>query len=354
MRTRAVFFAKDQDEKEFLLALELLPKTNEVKRWVAGGDTVTEEVKQKMYNGWRNVPEQEMVLTEKPETIKLTASNSLLPEGLTIENLEIMESIQLEWNATVLGYTTYVTYESEIATLNEAVLEATSFDKDLWQEMRDVQGRINKKLEVGMLTHRMSYPLKRKLNKMFKQIRRFKREEQEKSESLTKEKLTNFSARVKEICISINASSKPSKEFSELKNIQKEVQQVRWTPAQYKVIKTELSDAFELAKSKLFSGENQVKRVEDTNNRLTWLTGKSERLQHSLNRDIKERDSLQKFLERGTKTQIANQMKAMKLELLKTQISEKEASLSKMKKSISRMNVGLKKMNKRIQSKEEE
>ena len=152
MKTKILIKGKKGSEetaKEVLCAFELLPIENKVKTWIFEGDSLTEDFSALLSEKWTKG--MEVPFPEGTETLEspLSASKSLLHDGISSDKAEELGRMQTEWIFIVLSTKLFRNYESELNELKDQISTLTQYSKEKWDVMKNfwakVQTQINEK-----------------------------------------------------------------------------------------------------------------------------------------------------------------------------------------------------------------
>ena len=90
MKSKVTVWGKDKNDKRVLLALALIPEENTIDVYAFPEELVSAEFENLLNNEWKN--DHEILFPEgyDRQTVKLTASEKLLPEGYHTDQEDLL------------------------------------------------------------------------------------------------------------------------------------------------------------------------------------------------------------------------------------------------------------------------
>ena len=97
MKSKLVVWGQKGDQK-VLIAMSLKSKDSKIDVYTFSEDIATEELYKNLTQDWRNGSEVSFPEGFVLQEIELSASGSILPEGVTVDNADLINRAQTEWH----------------------------------------------------------------------------------------------------------------------------------------------------------------------------------------------------------------------------------------------------------------
>ena len=334
MNTRIVIGANNEKEEKVLLALELKPKENNVEIWSIPDKDVTDQLESDLINKWKK--NEEVALPESTSKIDrpLSVSESILPDNLKIyKGSDILRRCKTEWPVLVLSYKLHDLYENELGDIKSKVDSMTAFSGDVFDELKGFWNKVQDQIRDRSLMRNHSENLRSTTNELFDTLKKMRsaldKEFRTSSAVLKKtfmEKLEKIESEVE--------NGRLSKLFNELKDIQNDFKDSKFTKDDRSQIWNRLDGAFKLVKDKKYGpnssngGNNASDRLQK---RYDGLMNAMEKMERSINRDKKDLEFQNKRISSGG--QLEAQLREAKLAMINERIRSKEEKLEDMNKT---------------------
>lgn len=363
MKEKIVLWAlqgSEESAEKVLLALELLRENNEVLLRKIASPSATEELFEQLRKEWKEDqatiwPDDDM----ETQSIELSAAKGLLPEGLELgtEDADFLEKSKNEWLFAVLSYRLYKQKETQLQEIEERAEAIESFDKGIWDEIKDFQDDLINQLKEKNISKQEFDQLKDIVNVVFNRLKELRRLEDERFEQEAKLQYEGFVKRVEEVEEACNGN-KPDffKLFEKLKALQKEFRSIKLTRKLRNNLWDRIDKAFKFLKEKRYpnakgsavasaSVSDQGKRLES---RIEGLLAAIDKMQSSVNRDKKEHDYIQDRNKSGQGSQIESQLREVKGKIIAERLQSKQAKLDDMHKTLEELKAKEEKLQSRI------
>ncbi len=333
MNTRIVIGATNEKEEKVLLALELKPKENKVEIWSIPDKDVTDQLETDLINKWKknevvSLPESATKM-DRP----LSISESILPDELkVIKGSDILRRCKTEWPVIVLSYKLHDLYDNELGDIKNKVDSMSAFSGDVFDELKGFWHKVQDQIRDRSLLRNHSESLRSSTNELFDSLKKMRsaldKEFRTASADLKKsfiEKLENIESQVE--------GGRLSKLFNELKDIQNEFKDSKFTKDDRTQIWNKLDGAFKLVKDKKYGPNNSGGggATDRLQKRYDGLLNAMDKMERSINRDKKDLDFQNKRINNGG--QLEAQLREAKLAMINERIRSKDEKLADMNKT---------------------
>lgn len=334
MKKKLVLWGTNAQEERVLIALQLHPDTNKVSIYSFPENVVTEEFSTKMMNEWRNDQEVAFPEIHTVQERELTVSDSILPEELKVERGDIIQRAQTEWHFIVLSSKLYDAYHSELQELKDKVEELKSFDSPTWDSLKGFWSKVQGQVQERNLFRDHANALRENTNQLFSRLKEMRTALDEEFKTLSTTHYQRFMASLEEVEQKVVAGLNLNSVFEELKKIQKEFRDTKFTKEHRAKVWERLDGTFKAVKEKRFGGQSggDNSPMERLKRRYEGLLAAIEKMERSIKRD---RDDL-KFQDRkvaNSEGQLEQQIRQAKIKMIEERISSKEEKLGEMNKT---------------------
>ncbi len=334
MKDRLVFWGKKNDDQKVLITIDLNEDEGTYDVQIIKAGEVTEDFDNLVRNEWRNnsgdiiFPDIESSFTKE-----LSLTHDLLPMEYSVERDDLLKMAQAEWNFFVLSKRLKNTYNAELEEYEEQLQSQTEYNQDLWNKMKVFWSRVQKQINERNLARRHGNDLKKRTNAVFASLKALRT----RSENVFAEESTRHKAKFITQLDTIESRMKDGKAlrnlFDELKKIQKDFKNYRFTRTDHTEIWEKLDGLFKDIKAKKYgkagSGNDPLVK---TTNRVDGLTAAINRMKKSISRDQKELKFQKNKIEQAD-GQLEAQIRQAKLSMLEERIHAKEQKLEDMFKT---------------------
>lgn len=338
MKTKLVLWGTDKDEKRVLIALELRPKDNKVNIYTFPESIATEDFANQMLNEWRN--DQEVVFPEGYTTSEreLSVTEGLLPDDLKVERGDIVQRAQTEWHFVVLSSKLNAVYQAELAELKEKIDQLTSYDSKAWDGLKSFWSKVQGQVRDRNLFRDHANTLRDNTNALFSRLKELRSTLDQEFQELSGKQLNSFMSTLEEVEDRISNGLNLSGVFDELKQLQRQFRDTKFTREHRTKVWERLDNAFKLVKEKKFGpGANaDSSPLERLQRRYNGLLAAIEKMERSIKRD---RDDLS-FQDRkiaNTDGQLEAQIRQAKIKMIEERVRSKEEKLNEMHKTKSEL-----------------
>jgi hypothetical protein len=363
MKTKLVLWGQkgsDENAEKVLIAVELNANANCVDSWIFAGDTATEELSDQLMNNWRKG--EAVAFPEGHEHIRteLSASSSILPEGYSATDKEdLIKRTQTEWLFIVLSTKLFQTYASELDSLQDKVEKMTKYSKEMWEELKTFQTKIQNQVQEQNLFREHTNILRDRLNELFGSLKKLREVEDTAFEAASNEVFQKMINILNQIDEAVEKNSGDwGKWFDKLKTLQAELKTAKLTREGRNEIWARIDKSFKEVKDRRFGGSN----AQNSNSgnietrlqrRIEGLREAIQKMDNSVSRDQKDYDFLFKKLNNNNATQLEAQLSEVRAKMILERLESKKAKLADMNKTLADLEVRLTKVLSKTASAEE-
>jgi len=334
MMTKIVIWATDAKEEKNLLTLELKAKENKVEIWSVPEKDVTDQLEADLIGKWKK--NQAVALPESAVQMDrpLSISENILPDDIKVLNgSDILRRARTEWPVTVLSYKLHDLYENELGEIKTKVDTMTAFSSDVFDELKGFWNKVQGQIRDRSLMRNHSESLRATTNGLFDSMKEMR-------SALDKE-FRGASAELKKVFIEKLEAVENQVEngrlgslFDELKKIQNEFKDGKFTKDDRSQIWNRLDAAFKIVKEKKYgpnanNGNNTQDRLQK---RYDGLLNAMDKMDRSIQRDKKDLN-FQNNKINNADGQLEAQLREAKLAMITERIRSKEEKYDDMKKT---------------------
>jgi len=345
MKNRIVLWGTDENEKKV--------ESNKVKILSFDENIATEVFYNQLMNQWRN--KQEIVFPEghKEEIRELSVTDDLLPATLKVERTDVINRAKTEWHFAVLSSKMYEMYKGEVDGLKEKVDQLTQYDKGLWDELKTFWSKVQTQVREKNLYREHANVLRESTDMVFDAMKKLRKVLDAEFEKISKEGVNTFFTKLDAIEGKIDKGLGLQPIFNELKKVQNEFRDTKFTKGDRNKVWNRLDKAFKTVKEKRFgsAGEQQSasSRLERRYNGLLSAIGKMEK---SIGRDKNDKSFEDRRINQSD-GQLETQIRQAKVKMIEERINSKQVKLDDMLKTKTELQQKMEAEKKREASREE-
>ncbi len=335
MKSKMVVWGQKADQK-VLVALSLRAKDNKIDVYTFPEELATEELYKSLTQDWRQGIEVEFPEGYTTDEIELMASGSILPEGVTVDNADLINRTQTEWHFAVLSSKLSANYASELEIIKDKIDQITSFSQPLWNDLKAFWEKVQVQIRDKNIFVEHINDLKKSTNEAFDALKE-KRKEMDKtfneSSSKVKEDFMNILNEIDEKVLK-GLSLQPL--FEELKKLQSTFRTAMMNNHDKKNVWDRLDGAFKAIKEKRFGSQgdntNPNSAKERLDNRFNGLISAIGKMEKSIQFDKNDLEYQNKKID-GPGGQLEVQIRQAKVKMLEDRIDSKQLKLNDMLKT---------------------
>lgn len=331
MKTKLVLWGTNEKEEKVLIALELRPSDTKVNVYTFPESLATEEFGKKMFDEWRNG--QAVLFPEGYQTMEreLSLTEPLLPDTLKVERGDVIQRAQTEWQFVVLSEKLNQVYKAELAELKEKIEQLTDYDSKTWEALKAFWSKVQGQVRDRNLFRDHANSLRENTNELFSKMKEMRAALNKEFEGMSQTHFETFKTKLGDLEEKVTKGMNLSNIFNELKNVQKEFRDTKFTKEHRAKVWNKLDGLFKVVKEKKYgpeaaSGNSPSDRL---NKRYDGLMSAIGRMEHSITRD---RNDL-KYEDRkiaNSDGQLEAQIRQAKIKMIEERIRSKEEKLADM------------------------
>ena len=332
MRDRFVTWGNLEDSRR-LFTFELDADEAQIIRRVIPAAVSNEELLQTIINAWNNRTTMPFPEGTSTERIPLQASGTIVPEGAEVDDKVRVASAEREWPSDILSAQLRRQFRAEFEELHDVVGNLTSFDEGIFERLKGVWNKVQSELTNKVIRYEHTHDLRKVSDELFAKMKELRRGKEKAVRSKSKELKKDF----REILAGAQARLEKKENlrglFNDLKKIQEAIHKASLSRDDRNSLRKAIDELFKATKSEInATGEDagilteQRVRLEK---RLNGLLGAIKRMKHSVHRDNQDVFYENRRIERAG-NQLAEQLGAAKMSMLKERASSKQAKLDDM------------------------
>ncbi len=333
MKTKLVLWGTDAQDARVLIALELLEDENKVNMYTFPEAIVDDAFDKAMHEKWRDGEAVEMPEGYTKTERNLSVSEGLLPEGLNVENDDLIRRAQTEWHFVVLSSKLNKMFESELSHLKGKVEELTTFDQGVWDSLKEFWDKINTQTRERNLLQKQAAILRDNTNKLFEELKALKTKVNEEFAAQSKTVFEDYSKLLDDIEARMTSgNARFNAIFDDLKRVQGKFKEAALTGAHRSKLWDRIDGLFKKSREQRFgssAGQGSNGQVAQLTHRLNGLNEAIKRMQHSINYDKKDLDFETSRIA-NTSSQLEMQLREAKVKMIQERLNSKQAKLTDM------------------------
>jgi DNA repair exonuclease SbcCD ATPase subunit len=332
MKTRIVFWGTNAVNEKVLVALQLDPEQNKVHEWIFPAPSVTEDFANAMMKDWRNDKDVQFPDTVIKSEKALTASESLLSEGIKPDKDDIISRAQTEWHFIVLSHKLKQGFENEYHDLKDKTEKLVKYDNELWDELKNFWDKVQNQVRERNLFKEHAQILRDGTNALFEHLKKLRKAVDEEFDKSSKVFVNNFQTKLEEISQKLSKGLSMQPIFEELKQLQQKLQQAEMNRTDRGHVWDQIDNLFKQIKEKR-SGGKENKEGGAGSDRLTrrydGLIDALGKMQSSIKRDYSDLE-FEKRKIANSEGQLEAQIRQAKIKMIDERIRSKEEKLKDM------------------------
>lgn len=333
MKTKAVFWAKNSEEKRMLFAMQLHPDSNSVESWIFPEEITTPEFVQLMNEKWRDNHEVAFPEGFHHDSEELSVVKGLLSPELKPENPELISRLQAEWHFTVLSAKLHEAYKSELADIADKVNNMTKYSGALWDSLKNFWSKVQENVRDKNLSREHSDQLREITNGLFTHMKDARTALSGEFEEKSKVAYVALTAKLDDIEIKIQENVLRFPQiFDMLRQTQSFYKEQKMTKDHGNQVWDRLDGLFKKIKQTKFGVAESTNTSERLENRMEGLAGVIQKMQQGLQRDKQDLVYEQKRADQS-QGQLEQQIRQAKISMINERIKNKESKLADMLKT---------------------
>ncbi|MFQ5447025.1 MAG: hypothetical protein ACE5FF_08825 [Saprospiraceae bacterium] len=226
----------------------------------------------------------------------------------------------------------YQAYAAELEELKEKVGKLENFDSNMWGTLKEFWGKLQEQVRERNLFRNHADKLRDLTNELFAKMKELRSKMDEEFEQVSKEAHDKFMAAIDEIEKKMDEGSRLHGLFEDLKKIQRDFRDTKFTRVHRSQVWAKLNEAFKKVKQKRFGnrsddGSSQHQRLQ---RRYDGLMAAIEKMENSIRRDKKDLEFQHHKID-TTHGQLEAQIRQAKIVMIEERVRSKEEKLGEMK-----------------------
>lgn len=333
MKTKLVLWGTNAQDERVLIAMQLRAADNKVEIWTFPEAITTPEFAQQMLNEWRNSTAQLEFPEGGTHVVKeLTVAESILPEDLKAERVDLVQRAQSEWNFIVLSTKLHESYKSELAGIQDKINQLTDYSGEAWDSLKGFWDKVQEQLRDRNLFREHADVLRDRTNDLFDQLKKMRTSMSNEFEENSKSLFSQFNSVLDEIEKKVEQGIQRFPDiFEDLKKTQSQFRDKKLKREHSNDIWNRIDSLFKTVKEKKFGTNaiNDGSAGERLARRYEGLIGAMDKMQDSIDRDKDELDFQTKRVNNST-GQLEAQIRQAKIEMIVERIKSKQEKLDEM------------------------
>jgi hypothetical protein len=311
--------------------MQLKPEVSRIDVWVFAEPLATEELGENLLFKWKEDKEFELPEGFTKYETALSVAESILPEGITVDKPDLVQRAQTEWQFMVLSSKLNESYKSELEDLEERILRLEEYDHQSWETLKGFWDKVREQMRERNLFKDHATSLKERTNYLFERMKELRSTLDAAFKKEAEETYARFNERLGDIEDRVAKNINLYNIFEELKALQREFHNSKFTREMRNEVWKRLDGAFKNVKEKRF-GPNSNSN-DKTARRYDGLLNAIKKMENSIKRDKDELDFQHKRINSVHTGQLEAQLRQAKLKMIEDRISSKQAKLEDMYKT---------------------
>ncbi|MBR9921842.1 MAG: phage tail tape measure protein [Bacteroidetes bacterium] len=348
MKTKLVFWGSNEKEEKILVGISLRAADNKIDIYTFPEEKVTDAFHDQMMEEWRLGKEVEFPEGHQHQERDLNASESLLPDSIKAMKTDLIKRAQTEWQFVVLSEKLHKAYETELNDLQERVEKLESFDKGVWDNLKEFWDKVQGQARERNLFWEHANKLRDNVNDLFGRLKDMRSKLDEEFRNKSKDNLDQLGTALEELEERIKEGSRMRSVFNDLKKMQKAFWDAEMTREHRQKMRKRINAAFKKVKEKRFgeSSANDQDALQRITRRYDGLLGAIDKMERSMERDKKDFKFQERRIE-DSDGQLEAQIRQAKIKMIEERLKSKQDKLSEMHKTREQLEDRIKKIKER-------
>ncbi len=332
MKSKLVLWGTTEQNDRVLIAMELRAEDNKVHTWLFPEGIASPDFSQQMVNDWRNGATVAFPEGFTHTATDLSLTDTLIPAGITVERLELVQRAQTEWQYIVLSTKLHEAYKSELASLEDKIAQMSHFSGEVFGALKGFWGKVNNQLKDRNLFREHADELRDTTNVLFEKLKGMRTEVANDYEENSKKWFEQLTSVLDEVEHRIEEGVARFPElFDKLKSAQKQFREQKFTREHSNELWDRIDVLFKNLKERRFGNfaTNEGNPTDRMAKRLEGLISAVDKMQTSIDRD-REELSFQKKRVASSEGQLEAQIRQAKINMIMERVKSKEEKLAEM------------------------
>jgi hypothetical protein len=324
MKTKLVLWGTNAEEKKVLIAIGLRALENKIDIYTFPEEIVTEAFGKQLMDEWRLG--EEVAFPEGYAHIEkeLSMTEGLLPEDIKVSRGDLVQRAQTEWHFVVLSAKLNQAYQSEYAELKEKIEQLNSYDSATWNSLKEFWNKVQGQVRDKNLFREHANTLRDGINDLFSKLKELRHSMDEEFHKTSDEHFKKFASTLEDIETRVKEGMNLTVIFDELKRIQREFKDTKFTREHRSKLWQRIDGAFKNVKEKRFGNKayNDSSPLDRIQKRYDGLLNAINKMENSIRRD-KDDLSFQNHKIEKSEGQLEAQIRQAKIKMIEERISSK-------------------------------
>lgn len=355
MKTKIVLWGNDENDKRILIAIQLRSEDNKVDVYTFHDEQANENLQRILLYEWREgketaFPTEGFVHHE----MALSLAESILPETVKVENMDLINRAQSEWQFVVLSSKLYQSYRDELEDLESKIGALETYDSGLWENLKGFWDKVRGQLRERNLSRNHADTLKEKTNMLFAKMKELNSKLNEVFVKQSQEVYDRYDAQIADVNKRLKDGGNLQMIFEELKTIQQKFRNEKLVRDMRSKMWDKIDETFKVVKLQKFgpeamaSGNTPFQRLD---RRFQGLLKALKKMEESINRDQEELNFQEKRIKSSDSGQLESQLREAKMKMVKDRIHSKSLKLKDMNETRDQLTAQMEKLRKKEEEK---
>ena len=176
MKSRLVLWGKNIEKDSVIFAYDLNPSDRKLTLFIFDFIHSNETFFQTLLNEWRKKETVVFPDTTATFSMNLAVTSLPIPEGYSVDNVELLEQANLDWEFVCLSNQLFVSYDSQLIDIESTVEDIQIFQPALWTTLLNLSNEVHKKASENILAWSHLRILKPRITKCFDRLKALKQD----------------------------------------------------------------------------------------------------------------------------------------------------------------------------------
>jgi len=338
MRTRLVFWGKNPSEEKVLIGLNLNDDDSTIDVYIFPESEIREDFATQMQEQWRAGKDLLFPENHITEQRTLGITQSMLPDGYSVEREDILKRAQTEWHFVVLSSKLYRAYQTELDDLKDKLHKLENFDPGFWEELKGFWSKVQTQVREKNLFRDHANKIRKGTDELFTDMKKLRKQLDVEFHELSEKHFANFKEQLGTIEKKIQDGLSLQPIFQELKDLQKKFRDTKFTRDHRAQVWQKLDGLFKKVKKEKYGDEASTRTspLERVKRRYDGLINAIAKMERSINRDRKDL-AFQKERIENTDGSLEAQLRAAKTKMIDERVQSKGEKLEDMLRTRSQL-----------------
>ncbi|NND06911.1 MAG: hypothetical protein HKN87_11075 [Saprospiraceae bacterium] len=331
MRTRLVFWGKNEADEKVLIGLNLNENESTIDVYIFPESEITEDFASQMQDQWRSGKDILFPENHITEQRTLGITQSMLPDGYSVQREDILKRAQTEWHFVVLSSKLYRAYQNELDDLKEKLQKLEQFDPGFWEELKGFWSKVQTQVREKNLFRDHANKIRKGTDELFTEMKKLRKQLDAEFHELSEKHFAHFKEQLEAIDKKVQDGLSLQPIFQELKDLQKKFRDTKFTRDHRAQVWKKLDGLFKKVKKEKYGDEStgRMSPLERIKRRYDGLINAIAKMERSIGRDRKDL-AFQKERIENTDGSLEAQLRAAKTKMIEERVESKGEKLEDM------------------------